>query len=453
MYSRLIMALAMALFINIPFVALAQTSATTGLVLEATVATEYQTAYVGEAFILDGSKSQDDGVIKTYAWRQLSGPVRFSLASGAKVSITPSVAGTYVFDLQATDSAGLSSTVKKVQLVVTASAYVTQPNESDLGFIAQPTTTTKESGEKGGTEDINIGVGELQEAKKKGNVEYDWKVEEGESAPSAPLGLDSAGSDTEKKGNVEINWKVEEGEKLTPVFLEIGGIDGEAAAGRANDRLQPAGPVTGWPAGGVFVASGDVNGLTTEQKQAFLATVKTWAEVQSEQDLQNFAVGVMMQEAQPAESLSLNYEKIKFTYNMPAKWLGIIPASYKAEVSIDKGDNENWDFGRVKVKFPWYSFLMRKGTSMKELTQVLQQEAEAKKKGNVEFEWKVEEGQKGAEAEAEITADTSASEAGKDHKDEIEILSWSFGARAMQTISNVLKTKHDTVKNSIGNIR
>ena len=448
------MALAMALFINFPFVALAQTSATTGLVLEATVATEYQTAYVGEAFILDGSKSVDDGVIKTYAWRQLSGPVRFSLASGAKVSITPSVAGTYVFDLQATDSAGLSSTVKKVQLVVSASAYVTQPNESDLDFIAQPTTTTKESGEKGGTEDINIGVGELQEAK--GNVEYDWKVEEGEKAGPALLEIDTIkgeSPDDKKKGNVEMSWKVEEGQKLVPVFLEIGGIDGEATETSANDRLQTAGPVTGWPAGGVFVASGDVNGLTTEQKQAFLATVKTWAQVQSEQDLQNFAVGVMMQEAQPAESLSLNYEKIKFTYNMPAKWFGLIPASYKAEVSIDKGDNENWDFGRVKVKFPWYSFLMRKGTSMKELTQVLQQEAEAKKKGNVEFEWKVEEGQKGAEAEAEITADTSASEAGKDHKDEIEILSWSFGARAMQTISNVLKTKHDTVKNSIGNIR
>jgi len=437
MYSRLIMALAMALFINFPFVALAQTSATTGLVLEATVATEYQTAYVGEAFILDGSKSVDDGVIKTYAWRQVSGPVRFSLASGAKISIVPGTAGTYVFELQATDSAGSSSTVKKVQLVVSASAYVTQPNESDLDFIAQPTTTTKESGEKGGTEDINIGVGES-------------------SAGPALLEIDTIrgeSPDDEKKGNVEINWKVEEGQKLVPVFLEIGGIDGEATETSANDRLQTAGPVTGWPAGGVFVASGDVNGLTTEQKQAFLATVKTWAEVQSEQDLQNFAVGVMMQEAQPAESLSLNYEKIKFTYNMPAKWLGIIPASYKAEVSIDKGDNENWDFGRVKVKFPWYSFLMRKGTSMKELTQVLQQEAEAKKKGNVEFEWKVEEGQKGAEAEAEITADTSASEAGKDHKDEIEILSWSFGARAMQTISNVLKTKHDTVKNSIGNIR
>jgi len=437
MYSRLIMALVMALFINFPFVALAQTSATTGLVLEATVATEYQTAYVGEAFILDGSKSVDDGVIKTYAWRQVSGPVRFSLASGAKISIVPGTAGTYVFELQATDSAGSSSTVKKVQLVVSASAYVTQPNESDLDFIAQPTTTTKESGEKGGTEDINIGVGES-------------------SAGPALLEIDTIrgeSPDDEKKGNVEINWKVEEGQKLVPVFLEIGGIDGEATETSANDRLQTAGPVTGWPAGGVFVASGDVNGLTTEQKQAFLATVKTWAEVQSEQDLQNFAVGVMMQEAQPAESLSLNYEKIKFTYNMPAKWLGIIPASYKAEVSIDKGDNENWDFGRVKVKFPWYSFLMRKGTSMKELTQVLQQEAEAKKKGNVEFEWKVEEGQKGAEAEAEITADTSASEAGKDHKDEIEILSWSFGARAMQTISNVLKTKHDTVKNSIGNIR
>ena len=45
----------------------------------------------------------------------------------------------------------------------------------------------KESGEKGGTADINIGVGELQEAtkaktksEKGGNVEFNWKVEEGE---------------------------------------------------------------------------------------------------------------------------------------------------------------------------------------------------------------------------------------------------------------------------------
>ena len=45
----------------------------------------------------------------------------------------------------------------------------------------------KESGEKGGTQDINIGVGELQEntsygddGKKGGNAETTWKVEKGE---------------------------------------------------------------------------------------------------------------------------------------------------------------------------------------------------------------------------------------------------------------------------------
>ena len=47
----------------------------------------------------------------------------------------------------------------------------------------------KESGEKAGTEDINIGVGELQEctaqAKNKGgNAETTWKVEKGEKAAS-----------------------------------------------------------------------------------------------------------------------------------------------------------------------------------------------------------------------------------------------------------------------------
>src|SRR3989344_969597 len=99
---------------------------------------------------------------------------------------------------------------------------------------------------------------------------------------------------------------------------------------------------------------------------------------------------------------------------MPAKWFGLIPASYKAEVSIDKGNNDNWDFGRVKVKFPWYSFLLRKGTSANELKNAVQQE-ESKKEGG---------------------------------KDWIELESWSFisTAQAMHLVSNIMKTKHDTAK-------
>ncbi|MDO8558052.1 MAG: hypothetical protein Q7S09_02575 [bacterium] len=403
---------------------MAQTGAALELEAQAVATTEYGSGVVGQVFVLDGTQSVDDGMVGTFAWKQVSGPYRFILDSGAKISVVPSVPGTYVFELIVTDRAGESSVAKKIQATVAEkNDYIFQNNQTDLDFVNKPAVTTS----AGGTEDINIGIGE---GEKKGNVEINWKVEEGEKASPAPSeigAITGESPDSGKKGNVEINWKVEEGEKLTPVFLEIDTIKGESpdaqTAGSANDRLKNAGPTNGWPAGGVHVAAGDINGLTDEQKQDFLATVKAWAEIKSEQDLQNFAVGVMMEKDQPAESLSLNYESIKFTYNMPAKFFGIMPTRYRAEVSIDRGDNENWDFGRVKVALPWYAFLLQKGTSASELTLAIRQNADA---GNMQGT--------GSESEA----------AG----------SWRYGAaRAMQLVSNVMKTKHDTVKNSIGNIR
>lgn len=400
------MALAMSLFISLPALTIAQTSATTGIILQATLVTENAVGAVGEVFVLDGSKSVDDGTVKTYTWTQVSGPYKFRLASGAKVSITPPAAGTYVFELKATDRAGDSSVVKKVQLSVS---------------VKNETT--------GGTADINIGVGEQQPgtALEQTGVEPDEIDFNGESEQATNFGvLLEGGSDEEaeakSKGKVEVTWKVEEGEKLTPVFLELDGVPGESdeeAAARANDRLRTAGPVDGWPAGGVQIAVGDVNGLTNEQKQSFLATVKGWAEVKSEQDLQNFALGVMIHDDRPAETLSLNYEKIKFSHKVPSKFLGIFNSSLPAETEVDHQY-------RVKVKMPWYSFLFSKVVSAAELE---------------------------SEIDAKLAADTAQED--KRHKDWINVESVNFNAQAqaLQTISNVLKTKHDTAKNSISNVR
>ncbi len=372
------------------------------------------------------------------------------------------------------------------------------------GTVTNPGTSSegKESSEKGGTEDINIGVGELQESavptspssvtspttSQKGNVETNWKVEEGESAAAADYyikldGVEGESKESSKKGKVEYSWKVEEGERLTPIFIEIDDIKGESTdtAASANDRLKNAGPVDGWPKGGVSIAVGDVNGLTDEQKQGFLATVKPGEQVENEQDLQNFALAVMMEKSQPAESLSLNYEKIKFTYRMPAKLLGFIPTSYAAEVDVDKGNNENWDFGKVKVKFPWYAWLLRKGTSANKLADMVQQGVEeGKKKGNVEYGWKVEEGEKleqtgiepdeidfmgeGSETAAASgymkigdikgeSNDTANQATDDGHKDWINLSSFSQMAQTMQLVSNVMKARHEMAMNSIRNMK
>ena len=97
---------------------------------------------------------------------------------------------------------------------------------------------TKESGEKGGTQDINIGVGELQEdaqepgrkkAKKKAAAKKARKKAKKKAATKKmrqKKKSDAVATDKEyvrkadggettkkKKGNVEYEWKVEEGEK------------------------------------------------------------------------------------------------------------------------------------------------------------------------------------------------------------------------------------------------
>lgn len=104
-------------------------------------------------------------------------------------------------------------------------------------FALSGTAAAKESGERGNTQDINIGVGELQEdkqeAKRKTAMKKRKKVAskkakkkpvarkikgktkpDGKAADKAFIReADSAdGTKKKKKGNVEYSWKVEEGE-------------------------------------------------------------------------------------------------------------------------------------------------------------------------------------------------------------------------------------------------
>lgn len=152
---------------------------------------------------------------------------------------------------------------------------------------------TKESGEKGGTADINIGVGELSE------------------------------NDTPKERIMQPDY-------------------------------------------GVSLHAREVRGWDKEKKEEFQAEAKSWARVQSGQDLEHFAQGILLQNQQ-VESLSLNYEKIEAKYKRPAKFLGIINTTIDQETTITFGDGE---LGarvpeNVKVKFPWYKFLFKVDSSFR----------------------------------------------------------------------------------------
>lgn len=103
-------------------------------------------AVVGTPFVLDASKSADDGVIRTFMWRQVSGPTAvLSDAKSATASFTPTVAGTYVFELSVTDSAGQSSVAQVSSVAVSgaASGAGSPPSAGSgtgAGTVAAPST-------------------------------------------------------------------------------------------------------------------------------------------------------------------------------------------------------------------------------------------------------------------------------------------------------------------------
>ena len=227
------------------------------------------------------------------------------------------------------------------------------------------------------------------------------------------------GESEEKKGNVEHEWKVEEGEsaagthgkrKYEDIKASVGGAsDEEGEKGGTEDINIGVGELQG---NAVSVSAVEVRGWDPKQKQEFLATVKAHAQVRSEQDLENFAKGVLL-ENENMEEISLNFEKITMEHRSSGKLFGFIPISFTQRVELEA---EGGDAGRVKVKMPWFSFLLKADVPAEDIE---------------------------TEAEASISANLGNNE------------NWDFGGQAeiIATISNVLKTRHDTVKNSVGNIR
>jgi|GEM_PF-3893152 len=106
--------------------------------------------------------------------------------------------------------------------------------------------------------------------------------------------------------------------------------------------------------------------------------------------------------------IKLQPDLTEIDYEYRGRLFGVIPVKPVLKATADAD-------GNVKVKFPWYEiFVNRSGA--------------------------VEESDLSATVEAEVSASINA--------DPI-----SVQARIFQTISNIMKSKHDTAKNSVGNIR
>src|SRR3989344_4654373 len=164
----------------------------------------------------------------------------------------------------------------------------------------------------------------------------------------------------------------------------------------------------------VSASAVEVRGWDPKQKQEFLATVKVHAEVQSEQDLENFAKGILIND-ENVEEISSDEGSVEVRYRVPAKFLGFFETTLPVTVVAEKAQGKLGE--GVKEHFPWYRFLFGVPDEVSETS----------------LETSVS---------SAVIADLGSG-----------ALDFAVSARLYSAISNVLKTKHDTVKNSIGNIR
>ena len=358
---------------------------------------------VGKAFILDGSKSQDDGTMRTYLWRQVSGPiVTLSDPSALSLSVVPKVAGSYVFDLVATDATGLSTVVQKAALNIADAAAVTSKTspisgdpdfdllkiapisvsigdvnrdgsvEAVLNIAPRPATA---SSTKRGTPGVQISVG----AKTTGD-------KTGQSDASAGLSVQIGDPDFD----------------LLRIEIDSDGSD------QVRAEVSAMG-VTG----GVRV-----RGWDPEKKEEIVGRPE---ETKTPADLKVYIEALTLSDA-AIKGITLREGVAEIATSEPGKLFGFIPVSMSSNVAVDFNLKDTTaDPVDVNVKLPWWSMFVKKSFS----SSALEKELHTGLSGGI---W-----QKVDNSDMPVSA--------------------SMVARTLGFVSNVLKTKHDTAKNSVSNVR
>lgn len=162
----------------------------------------------------------------------------------------------------------------------------------------------------------------------------------------------------------------------------------------------------------VSVSAVTVRGWDPKKKEEFMSEQKTFAEVRSQQDLENFAAGVLLKD-ETIEEVQFNPKEISVSYQAEGKLLWLFPMNYTERLVVSEEDGAL----SFEGKKPWYGFLIHSNED----------------------------------------PDETAAAAKVKHKETINMdaISWGVSNHAslLNSISNVLKTKHDTAKNSVSNVR
>ena len=143
--------------------------------------------------------------------------------------------------------------------------------------------------------------------------------------------------------------------------------------------------------------------------------------VKSEKDLELYAAATAATDSN-VEHIKLTYTEVEMSYKQPAKLFGLIPVTYTATVLVGEEIYPD-EYGRVKVSFPWW--LIFTTNNANEL------ESEIKK-------WEEQLSSIGDDAQL----------ANIDPQNQLQ-----KQQQILQTMSNIMKTKHDAAKAAINNVR
>lgn len=220
---------------------------------------------------------------------------------------------------------------------------------------------------------------------------------------SVSTGGNSAEGGSVSTGNAESGVSVENsvsssaGSSTSSVEVNVSSQDGKSTFDITVDgeRIEGEGS-------GARVEIKKKDGVTLEKEIEVTSLVKTEAELQS-------FVNTVTEADENIGEVVIATGTISIEYKQPARLFGVIPSALRPQVTVFVGTTSA---RHVKVKFPWYHVFFKKEVDLSDL-----------------------ESQIEARERLSVPADTHTV------------------ARIFETLSNILKTKHDTAKNSIGNIR
>lgn len=177
---------------------------------------------------------------------------------------------------------------------------------------------------------------------RKGNVETEWKVEEGESMME----------EDEETVDVRV-WLFDEGQQTRSGYLKIGDIKGESQGKSDKGKIEPVWKIEE----GIMVDSRErLIGITEHDRSETFRFGEDCDGVCRAEDATTFErlqeyVARTANSSEAIKEIQVSDEAIEMQGVLPFQLFGFIPLRIRATIEANMNPDA---FGRVQVKLPWY---------------------------------------------------------------------------------------------------